>query len=533
MIVSAYIQQEQQRIAVKHTLSSHHKCILEAVTIPHRFVLVLNFDQPILQFRNHDYRWISAKDSVLIPEFSNKILQIQNGSYVQGSTTQGIWEWHPQRPKELLWHFHPEAAESLTVYSGVSNIKTRIGAQSPALLELPSLLFSNAGALEVSRTPIPFVGTVCFTDHCDYDTPENLKTQRDFLQSVGVKVTKGFFLQHYSKRETNASWQNQSEELQLWAKDGHELAYHSLSQSIKSEAESRNDFLNFNAPLPDIPVWIDHGFQPYNWSLYQNSGYREDELQTVMQRNGITVFWNYMDTGRAAKGIINMLNRQQFTLQAFRQSIQHLPFLKRIENTVKAIVFYAYNHAHRIRNYIDALSHLRLLKKTKHPKHALAFLLNVMPVFWKVISFLGSSKKQKNPFPLAEFSPIFFRHQFGNQMYTVFQSVELVDFVSGLSKENIDMLRDESGVLIAHTYFAVDMTHHQGRLLESETQIAHQPGLNFRYLGEQIAAKKLWNPTLSQLIQAWEQFSNITFDVDAQGEIIVSNGIDLPKRLIR
>ena len=533
MIASAYIQQEQHRITVKHALSGHHKCILEVSTIPHRFVLVLTFDQPIRQLRHHDYRWISAKDSVLIPEFSNKILQLENGIYVQGSITQGIWEWHPQRPSELLWHFHPESAESLTVYSGASNIKTRIGAQSPVLQELPSLLFSNTGVLEVSRTPIPFVGAVCFTYHCDYDTAENLKTQREFLQSVGVKVTKGFFLHHYSKRETNASWQNQSEELQLWAKDGHELAYHALSQSIKSDTESRNDFLNFKAPLPDISVWIDHGFQPYNWSLYQNSGYHDDELQTVMQRNGIAVFWNYMDTGRAAKGIINMLNRQQFTLQAFRQSIQHLPFLKRIENTVKAIVFYADNHAHRIRNYIDALSHFRLLKKTKHPKHAFALLQNVLPVFWNVISFLVSSKKQNLPFTLAEFSPVFFRHQFGNQVYTVFQSVELVDFVAGLSRENIDTLIDESGVLIAHTYFAVDMAHHQGRLLENATQIAHQSGLNFRYLGEQIAVQKLWNPTLSELLNAWQKFSNITFDVDVQGEILVNNGTDLPKRLIR
>ncbi|MFM2229291.1 MAG: hypothetical protein RL607_549 [Bacteroidota bacterium] len=532
MVSAAHILYENRRLEVNLKQTKVHKCIFETAHLPHRFVLVLTFQAPIQRVRNHDYRWIKVENTAVIPEFANKILQLEDGTYVQSSTTQGIWVLHAKRPHELQWYFHPEEAEALTVYSGALNYKTRVGANSPAMTQLPDVLFSKTSALELSRTPIPFVGTVCFTDHCDYDTEENLKTQRTFLKEVGVKVTKGFFLHHFSKRESNASWQNQSEELLEWTKDGHELAYHSLSQSIKNDSESQEAYLNFKAPLPNIPVWIDHGFQPYNWSVYQNTGYTEAAWQVPMEQQAIRVFWNYMDTGRAASGIVNMLNNQQFTLASYRHSIQNQSFKKRLENVVKAIVFYADNNAVRIRKYIDALSALRLLKKTKHPKYFISFCRNAFPVIWKVLLFLLQKQKQRKSFPLANFAPVFFQHQLGNQVYTVFQSVELVDFVTGLSQENIDLLIQESGILVAHTYFSVDMPHHHGRLLEHESKIATVPGRNFQYLGQQIRDQKLWNPTLSELVNAWKKFSTVRLDIDELGVTFVSNGFDLPVRSI-
>lgn len=533
MIASAYIQQQAKRFpVVVHQLSSH-KCSLHTETIPHRFVLAITFNQPIRQFRNVDYQWISFSKEGRIPEFANKILQLEDGTYVQSSTVQGIWEWFPKTPETLYWHFHPADAEALTIYSGIKNYKVRTGAQSIALKQLPDLLFSATGALELSRTPLPFVGTICFTDHCDYDTPENLKTQREFLKSKGIRVTKGFFLHHFSKRTENASWENQADELQKWVEDGHELAYHSLSQSIKTPQESYTDFIEFKAPMPSIPVWIDHGFQPYNWSMFANSDYQTSAFQRVMEQNKIAVFWNYMDTGRVSKGIINQLDSQQFTYASFQNSIKELPFLKRWENRLKNVVFYADNSDRRIRLYIDALAHFRKLITHKNPLQFAYFLRCILPVLFKLMQLQWGSKRMvSQPYPLARFTPTFFKHQFGNQVYTVFQSLEMVDFSVGLAPENIDLLRNQSGLCIAHTYFSVDMKHHQGRLLENERTVALQPAQNFDYLAQQIKEAQLWNPTLSELVAVWEKFSSVRLDIDAQGVIFVSNGFDLPVRVI-
>lgn len=533
MISSAYIQHQLDQLPVTINCIGAHKCVLTSATIPHRFTLVLTFDQPLMRFRNHNYQWISSKKEGSIPEFANKILQLEDGTFVQSSTNQGVWEWFNATPNKLYWHFHPEDAEALTVYTDSKNFKSREGAKSVPLASLPALLFSKSGALELSRTPLPFVGVVCFTDHCDYDTAENLKTQREFFKSIGIKVTKGFFLHHFSKRKDNASWQYQSDELLKWANDGHELAYHSLSQSIKNDSESKNDFLNFKAPLPTISVWIDHGFQPYNWSMYRNSLYATSDFQNVMERNSISLFWNYNDSGRVSNGVINQLDCQQFTFAAFQQSIRPLSFKKRWENRLKNVVFYADNSKRRIRFYIDALAALRQFKQSKKPQHLVRFIFCFTPIIFKLLQFYFGGKQRVNqPYPLARFAPVFFKHQLGNHTYTVFQSLELVDFAQGLSKDNLAKLQDDAGILIAHTYFSVAMKHHDGRFLENETTVAPIPAQNFNHLAVLIQAQKLWNPTISELAAAWEKFSAVTLDSDTQGTIFVTNGFDMPVRVI-
>ena len=92
-----------------------------------------------------------------------------------------------------------------------------------------ALLFSKKSGVEFSRSKIPFSAVACFTDHCDFDTLQNLKIQRELFKTCNIKITKGFFLNNYSKRE-NASYEENKEELDFWKKYGHELAYHSLSQ---------------------------------------------------------------------------------------------------------------------------------------------------------------------------------------------------------------------------------------------------------------------------------------------------------------
>ena len=68
------------------------------------------------------------------------------------------------------------------------------------------------------------------------------------------------------------------------------------------------------------------------------------------------------------------------------------------------------------------------------------------------ILFLWNKKKHK-VFPLAEYTPLFFNHHLNGEVFTIFQTIKLIDFKCGLHPENIDLLVKESGVFIGYTYF--------------------------------------------------------------------------------
>lgn len=494
----------------------------------------IHFLHEIVAFRNHDFTWVQSDDFTVATDFSPKIIRLKNGSYVQPNINCGIWQVSKNNPYQLVWHFYPEFSNPITEYSGTNNIKKISAAHSKInFSEDLALLFSKTGGLELSRSKIPFAAIACFTDHCDYDTPENLKMQRLFFKSLALKVTKGFFLNHFSKRSDNASWQNDHEELRLWTADGHELCYHSLSQSIKSDEASFGDFKNFTAPQEAIPVWIDHGFQPYNFSLYKNNALSDQDFETVLVRNNIKVLWNYIDCGTASKGILNQLNPKQFTLQTYLNSIKSASFKSKSVKLVKAIIFHFDNDKNRIRNYIDAIAAARKLVSSKNPIHLVRFIKSILPVVGVLLkTFLRWDFNKNKPFKAAKFSPLFFEHRINASNFTVFQTIEMVDFSNGLSKNNIDLLVREQGVFIAHTYFSVDMKHHQGKLFKTPNKLDEQVVQNFTYLSEKISEAQIWNPTLSELLLFYTDYKNVVFDVTNEGTIFIKNITTIPSRAV-
>ncbi|HEY0091327.1 MAG TPA: hypothetical protein VGB43_02480, partial [Flavobacterium sp.] len=271
MVKSAYFLTTSTKRINCHVVNGTNKAIFE---IPqdlaeNSFDIEIAFDQPIKDFRIHDYTW-SPLDDLIAAEFCPKIIRLGNGQFVLPNKNIGIWEIQKNNPFVLLWRFNPKDSAPLTVYSGDENQKVIVNAERKFELENLGLLFTKE-AIEFSRSPIPFSAVACFTDHCDYDTPDSLRLQRNFFASNSIKVTKGFFLNHYSKRKDNASFKNDSREIENWKLDNHELAYHSLSQSIKNHRESLEDFKNFLPPFADIATWIDHGYQPYNLSLFKKN----------------------------------------------------------------------------------------------------------------------------------------------------------------------------------------------------------------------------------------------------------------------
>ncbi|WP_347052893.1 hypothetical protein [Flavobacterium olei] len=485
------------------------------------FDIKIEFNQSISQFRNHDYRWINCEKDRIANEFCPKIIKLKNGQLVQANIQLGIWEINKINSHVLLWRFNPEFSESITNYTGNANRKNISAVfKKFNFVENPSLLFPENHALEFSRSKYSFSAIACFTDHCDFDTLENLEVQREFFKKNQIIITKGFFLNHFSKRADNASFQSNKEELLKWIKDGHELCYHSLSQSIKNDDQSFQDYNQFLPPLNDLKVWIDHGYQPYNFSLLQKNRLSNEDFEKVLTDKNITTLWNYIDSGTATNGVINQLNPNQFTLESFLNGNKNLDFVKRLQLTIKNIIYHYYNDDQMILKYQNAAGNFKKVIFQKKIKFIFPFIKDFFNLSISIFSVLLSWKSSKSePFKLAKYSPLVFKHIIDQKEFYIFQTLEMLDFQKSLSKNNIDTLIKEKGVFIAHTYFSVPMEYHTGRLISSYKTIDQKVFENFNLLGEKIKNKEIWNPTLSELIAYWSDFERLILDINQNGNV--------------
>jgi hypothetical protein len=512
---------EKQSVSV-HQAKTTIDCSSVMAQQLNSFDVIIEFNQPIVLFRNHDYTWVDVRSNRVANAFCSKIIQLQNGFLVQANLTIGIWEVHANQPNQLIWRFNPEFSQPICSYHGTKSLKRVDNANVQWNFEtMPALLFSQKEALEFSRSKIPFSAITCFTDHCDFDTAENVQLQREFFKKNEVKVTKGFFLNHFSKREENASMERDAAELLQWQNDGHELAYHSLSQSLKSDAESMVDFKEF-VPPNGVTTWIDHGFQPYNFTLFERSGMSADEYESILKRKQINVLWNYIDSGTATNGIINQMNREQFTLKNVADGSKNLKLIARIQLIIKSFLFHYHTGEAYIHSYKSLATDFKKIIYNKKITALFSLLKNAAKLFIPLcVLALNWRKNSKKPFPLANYSPLLFKHIIHKEPVYVFQTLEMVDFKKSLSQHNIDLLVKEKGVFIAHTYFSVPLHYHTGKMFDSEHQINQNVAKNFDYLHTKIANAEVWNPTLNELVAYWSSFEKVLLDCDDDGKIYV------------
>ncbi|OCB70603.1 hypothetical protein B0A79_13660 [Flavobacterium piscis] len=498
------------------------------------FDIKIEFYEPVAEFRDHDYSWEKIKKHYIANELSPKIIRLQSGQMVQSNLTAGIWEINPKESTILLWRFNPEFASPITNYLENNNSKIISPAkQKFYFIENPTLLFPKEHAIELSRSKSPFSGIACFTDHCDFDTAKNLVLQREFFNEHQIKVTKGFFLNHFSKREDNASFQNQKEEILKWHNDGHELCYHSLSQSIKTDLESFEDFKGFMPPLNNLKVWIDHGFQPYNFSLLKKSNLKERDFEEVLSERNINTLWNYIDSGTATNGVINQFNTKHFTLSSFLKGNKDLGLIKKAQLIIKNIIFHYYNDEDLLLKYKNTASSFKKVFIQKNIKSFFPLIKDFFKLSKSILFVLLFWNTAKNePYKLAKYSPIVFKHIIAEKEFYIFQTLEMLDFKKSLSQENINILIKEKGVFIAHTYFSVPMEYHAGKLFSTPTTIDEKVSQNFKFLGEKIHNKEIWNPTLTQLINYWSGFEKVVFDIDFAGNIFEKSKAGLQMRKV-
>ena len=321
--------------------------------------------------------------------------------------------------------------------------------------------------------------------------------------------------------------------MKKWLADGHELAYHSLSQSIKSDEESKADFVNFKQ-VEQVVSWIDHGFQPYNFSLFDTTKIvSQSVFFEKLASEKITTLWNYIDSGTATSGVINQLNPDHFTLHRFWKGNQDLVLLNRIQRIVKNCYFHYYADETVIDNYKSISQHIKNVffdhKFKEIPKLVKSGFKLFLPLL-KIAFFWNSHKNQ--PYRFAKYNPIVFRYPENGRTFMLFQTLEMLDFAKSLSPQNIDLLIQEKGLFIAHTYFSVPLQYHIGRMFIEEGMIDPKVAHNFIYLGQKIKSKDIWNPTLNELVVFLANFENVVLDVDAKGHIIVINDSELPFRRI-
>ncbi|MCC9061705.1 hypothetical protein [Flavobacterium piscisymbiosum] len=498
------------------------------------FDIKIVFSESVTQFRNHDYTWQKLKTNFIANEFSPKIIKFQDNKVAQANITAGIWEIDHHNPTVLLWRFNPESSSPITNYIENGNKRALSQAkQKNSFVEELALLFPKQEAIELSRSIYSFSAIACFTDHCDFDTAENLAIQRAFFKKNQIKITKGFFLNHFSKREDNASFQNQKEEFLEWKQNGHELCYHSLSQSIKSNNESFDDFKQFVPPLNNLKVWIDHGYQPYNFSLFKKNNIDEKEFGAVLESKKINVLWNYIDCGTATNGVINQFNTQHFTLSSFMNGMKDFELIKKMQLIIKNTIFHYYNEEDVILRYRNTATNFKKVFLQRKWKSIFLLTKDVIKLGASIFSvFLFWNTNKSKPYKLAKYSPILFKHNIADKEFYIFQTLEMLDFKKSLSEKNIQTLINEKGVFIAHTYFSVPMEYHCGKLFSSPTKIDEKVAERFQFLSKKIKNKEIWNPTLSELIEYWQGFEKIVFDINGEGILFEKSDSGLQMRKV-
>lgn len=515
---------------INKTIIECSDCISDGIN---SFTIKIEFSVSIVAFRNFDYSWVDLKCDRIANEFSPKIIKLSNHKFVQANISNGIWEVEKRNPNVLLWKFNPENSKVVTNYEGEKNRKSLSSTIQKSLFKaMPSLLFIDK-PLEFSRSKIPFSAIAIFTDHCDFDTLESLQIQRAFFKEKGIRITKGFFLNNFSKRKDNASYEDNVEELLNWKNDGHELCYHSLSQSIKSEEQSFEDFFSFQPPFPDTKIWIDHGYQPYNLSLYKKNKIEDSVYENNLIKKNISILWNYIDSGTATKGVINQLNINHFTLSKFLKGNKDLSFIKLLQLMIKNTIFHFINNEETILQYKNTAGIFKKFIKQKKPSYFFTFIKNSIKITYSLfLIFLFWNKNKKIPYKLSKYNPIVFKQTIDKKDFYIFQTIEMVDFKKSLCKENIDNFVNEKGVFIAHTYFSVPMDYHQGKMFLNATTIDSTVASNFQYLGEKIKNNQIWNPELQELVDYWIKFEEIELDIDLLGNVFFKNKNDLIYRIV-
>ena len=493
----------------------------------------MKFEKNIKVFRTQLYTWQKPgfNQNVISPH-SSKIIVFENE--IHAISAQNIGSWEILDEKTIKWTLKSDELTPLFNFNNNAS-KSYIKSFEVENYHL-KILYTKDKVPEFSRSKIPFKPIVCFTDHCDFDNVNLLKKQLEFLRRNNVKISKGFFLNHFSKNPYNCSYENDEKLLNDFDADGHELFYHSLTEKRRDKTSSKlysenkesiNEFVNFRPPKLFSPsTYVDYGYQPYNFTRIKNFQMSDAEWSSIIIKKGIKNLWSYTDAGEAERGIINQLNPQHFTLdRIFKKKIYKGKYI------LKSLLYYNGDEELHYK-YSKLTTAIKLFIKLKNIISIFNIIKYLIPVIIPIIKLLLIKKNRKKPFKYNRLSPFIFRHKIGGEDFNFFQSVSVTDFETVFSKNNIDLLIEESGAIIVHCYFTDPFLYHSGRIFDGD-EISNLNEINFKYLKEKIELKQIWNPTINELIEFTNKTANINFYMDKDENLIRPNIENVPIRYIK
>jgi hypothetical protein len=484
--------------------------------------LIIEFSRSIIAYRSPRYTWEKlTKKEVSLNSHSPKVIVFDDGTHMISSSNIGAWVLKNTRTLEwvlkssLLTPIFHYAQDGSRVFNRLFDIES---------FDL-ELLCTKGEVPEFSRSKIPFKAIICFTDHCDFDHRDNLSKQLLFFNQNNIKVSKGIFLNHFSKRPENTSYERDSDLIKGFHENHHELFYHALTQSARDKEDAIREFQNFVPPVEfKISTYVDHGYQIYNLTKRNETGLSDYEWSALMAQKGIHNFWNYLDSGTANSGIINQLNTEHFSLgRILKYKLFDIVFIIRTQ------LFFSGNEG-LLLNYRE----LAKLTKKFIQKKSLAKLFVLTRKIIGIAGFLTKSLlfEKNKVFKYATHTPFIFKNIIGGNCFNFFQTVEVTNFEKTFSRKNIDLLIKESGAIIAHCYFSSPLMHQTGRLFAGDN-ISFKNQCNFEYLKHKIQSNDVWNPAISELIQFTNKTSDLKFYWDETKQRICPSDLDVPIRYIR
>lgn len=459
-------------------------------------------ERPIA-IRSSYYEWIPIDKPDSIANYhSPKILKFEGGRFLLGLNNEGVWEW--DKAKNILkWVLiHPDLTPTFHYNENderewLRDFKFFEGKQFET-----SLFWGNGPVPEFSRTPMGFVATVCFTDHCDFDTPSLLESQRHFFKEVGIRTTKGIFLHTFSHQGDFAALDQAGvkEEFEKWEEDGHELAYHALSRSFREESWEEYAQLESPEGLNRFTTYIDHGFLPYNYTKQEVTGYAN--WYRHMESAGINLIWNYLDVIEGNLRSNNQLLPTDSTILAIKEE-KAVAIRKKVSfdpsRNFKTRLAYGTREG-----FDKGMKRLNATVKFAKKGNLIPFLKAAVNVLKEGIApeiWVKNLFYQKKPFHFARYSPVVFQAMNQKESsISVFQTISVKDFGSVFSSSSLDKLENEKGLIIAHTYFAFLGENHPGRLFKNNNgELNPDSKKSLLELGNRISSKQIWNPTANEL----------------------------------
>jgi len=298
-----------------------------------------------------------------------------------------------------------------------------------------------------------------------------------------------------------------------------------LTQSIRGSSEAEQEFVNFKPPIFGIKTWIDHGFQPYNFTLLQRSNQKIDDWILKQNERSISCFWTYNDCGSGGNGIINQLNPNHFTPSKLLKSLKNKNFAIKVSTFIRSYLFYFSKNKKAINKYKSLAGLVKeILYKKKTSKILLLISDGGYLFFYFIKIFFAWCGMKVRPSECAIYSPILFSNSNFKGDSLFFQTIEINNFVETFSEKNLEIFINESGICIAHTYFSVLLEYHKGKLFQNIEGDFNIKALSvFMHLSNKVKENQIWNPTLADYINYYKKYKKIELNINSEGKILFSH----------